>query len=219
MSSQSSHTDRESETDTLVVYSDIVCPFCYLGRASLRSYLDDAEAPPTVEWRLFDLRGHKRGPDGEIDETVADGKDEAYFQRVRENVDRLRQTYDVAMQSFDDLPEVDSWDAQQAALYVQQTADRATFEAFYHATLDAYWRDGADVADPDVLANVGESVGVDGGEIRAAVTDETLARELEARFEAARERGITGIPTFVYDGHAARGAVPPEHLRRLVGGV
>jgi len=34
-----------------------------------------------------------------------------------------------------------------------------------------------------------------------------------------RERGVTGVPTFAYDGHAARGAVPPEQLERLVGDV
>jgi predicted DsbA family dithiol-disulfide isomerase len=39
------------------------------------------------------------------------------------------------------------------------------------------------------------------------------------RFEAAKQRGITGVPTFAYDGHAARGAVPPEHLRRLIEGA
>jgi predicted DsbA family dithiol-disulfide isomerase len=37
-------------------------------------------------------------------------------------------------------------------------------------------------------------------------------------FAAAQRRGVTGVPTFVADGHAARGAVPPEQLERLVEG-
>jgi len=200
--------------DTLAVYSDFVCPFCYLGRAALREYLADADDPPTVEWRLFDLRGYKRGPDGEIRD-VDDGKDEDYFEEARENVARLREQYDVEMQSFDDLPEVDSWDAQQAALYVRQ-AYPDSFETFYHATMDAYWRDGRDIADPDVLAAVAGDVGVPDTEVRDAIVDERLAAELTDRFERAQRRGISGIPTFVYDDHAARGAVPPAHLERLV---
>ena len=205
-------------TETITVYSDFVCPFCYLGRASLREYLDTAEQPPSVEWAFFDLRGHKRGPDGAIDETVDDGKDEAYFEQVRENVTRLREEYDVEMRALDDVPSVDSWDAQQAALFVRQTTDRETFRAFYDAVMDAYWQDGRDIADPDVLAEIAESVGVDPTTVRDATTDETLASELESAFAAAREQGVSGIPTFVANGHAARGAVPPDHLRRLIEG-
>ena len=203
--------------DTLAVYSDFVCPFCYLGRAALREYLADADDPPTVEWRLFDLRGYKRDPEGGFRD-VDDGKDEDYFAEARENVARLREQYGVEMQSFDDVPEVDSWDAQQAALYVQQ-AYPESFDAFYHGTMDAYWRDGRDIADPDVLAAVGEDVGVSGTEVRDAVADERLAAELEDRFDRAQQQGISGIPTFVYGDHAARGAVPPAHLERLVEGT
>jgi predicted DsbA family dithiol-disulfide isomerase len=54
--------------------------------------------------------------------------------------------------------------------------------------------------------------------VRDAVDDDQLERELRERFDAARERGVTGIPTFAYGEHAARGAVPPEQLRRLVDG-
>ena len=205
-------------TDTLTVYSDFVCPFCYLGRASLREFLATADEPPVVEWSMFDLRGHKRGPDGQIDQTVDDGKDEAYFNQVRENVARLKDEYDVPMQPFDELPDVDSWNAQQAALFVRQTADRATYTEFYNTVMDAYWIDGRDIADPEVLASVGDTVGLDGATVRDATDDDRLATELAEAFEAARDRGITGIPTFVADGHAARGAVPPDHLRRLIEG-
>ena len=56
-------------------------------------------------------------------------------------------------------------------------------------------------------------------EIESVLDDEASAEELESAFEAAQQRGITGVPTFVSDGHAARGAVPPEQLKRLVEGV
>ncbi len=203
--------------DTLAVYSDFVCPFCYLGRAALREYLADADDPPAVEWRLFDLRGYKRDPEGGFRD-VDDGKDEDYFAEARENVARLREQYGVEMQSFDDVPEVDSWDAQQAALYVRQ-ASPGSFDSFYHATMNAYWRDGRDIADSDVLADIAEDVGVSGAEVRDAVTDERLEAELEDHFDRAQRRGISGIPTFVSDDHAARGAVPPAHLERLVEGA
>ncbi|PSQ06068.1 disulfide bond formation protein DsbA, partial [Halobacteriales archaeon QS_5_68_33] len=59
---------------------------------------------------------------------------------------------------------------------------------------------------------------LDGEEIREAVDDDERRDDLREAFTEAQRRGITGVPTFVYDGHAARGAVPPEHLERLVEG-
>ncbi len=112
-------------TDALVVYSDYVCPFCYLGKAAMERYREEAADPPEVEWRFYDLRGYKRDESGEIREDVDDGKDDDYF-------------------------------AQES--------------------------------------------------------------ELRERFERAQQAGVSGIPTFVYEGHAARGAIPPEQFERLVDG-
>jgi len=68
-------------------------------------------------------------------------------------------------------------------------------------------------------ADVAEDVGLDPKEIRSAVADEAWHERLEAQFAEAREAGVTGVPTFAYDGYAARGAVPPAQLRRLVEGT
>ncbi|QSG15260.1 DsbA family oxidoreductase [Halapricum desulfuricans] len=206
--------------DRITVYSDYVCPFCYLGRRSLEEYQQTRESELTIDWRPFDLRSHKRGPDGEIDHSVEDGKDDAYFEQVRQNVARLRDEYGAdEMLSLDDLPEdVDSFDAQVASLYVQaEYPDR--WLAFDEAVFEALWVEGRDIGDVDVLADIAEEAGVDGDEIRQAVADEERRDRLRERFTDAQQDGITGVPTFAYDGHAARGAVPSEHLKRLVEGT
>ena len=205
-------------TGTLTVYADYVCPFCYLGRASLDAYREGRETPLNVTWHPFDLRGPKRGPDGALDGDADDGKDEAYFDRVRENVARLREEYDAReMLGIDETPTVDSFDAQVAALSVRE-ADPAAWPAFHDGLFDALWVEGRDVGDPDVLAAVAREAGADPAAVRAAVDDEARRATLCDRFAAAREAGITGVPTFVSGAHAARGAVPPAHLRRLVAG-
>ena len=209
-----------SQTDEpITVYSDYVCPFCYLGRRSLEQYQETREEELAIEWHPFDLRSHKRGPDGEIDHSVEDGKDDSYFDQVRENVKRLKEKYDAdEMLSLDDLPdEVDSFDAQVASVYVD-AEHPAAWRAFDDAIFEALWLDGKNIGDVEVLAALAEDVGLDGGEIRAAVTDEERRDQLRELFAAAQQRGITGVPTFAYDQHAARGAVPPEQLERLVDG-
>ncbi|UPV98852.1 DsbA family protein [Halorussus gelatinilyticus] len=204
--------------DALVVYSDYVCPFCYLGKAAMERYREETDDPPEVEWRFYDLRGYKRGPDGSIDHDVDDGKDDDYFAQVRENVERLKDQYDVEM-DLDFSKDVDSWNAQQAALYVRQTEGEETFLAFHEALFEALWQDGRNIGDPDVLAEIADELGLAPDEIRDATADETLEAELRERFESAQQAGVSGIPTFVYEGHAARGAIPPEQFERLVDGA
>ncbi|MFB6268403.1 MAG: DsbA family protein [Halobacterium sp.] len=204
--------------DKLTVFSDYVCPFCYLGRAAMEEYREQADDPPEVEWAVFDLRGYKRAPDGSIDHDVDDGKDDDYFSEVRENVQRLKDEYDVDM-TLDFSLDVDSWDAQKLSLYIKQSYDEETFLDFHDRTFDALWQDGRDIGDVDVLVELAGEAGVPEDEVRSAVSDDALDDELEARFEEAKELGITGIPTFVYDGHAARGAIPPAQFERLVDGA
>lgn len=210
-----------SQNDTEVtVYSDYVCPFCYLGRQSLDKYEAQRGRDLSIDWRPFDLRSQKRGPDGEIDHSVDDGKDEAYFDQVRENVARLKEEYDAdEMLSLDDLPDdLDSYNAQVASLYVDEEYPE-TWLAFDEAIFEALWVEGRDIGDVDVLTAVAESVGLDGDEIRNAVGDDSLKNRLEDEFRSSQKQGVTGVPTFAYDGHAARGAVPPQQLERLLEGT
>lgn len=205
--------------DCITIYSDYVCPFCYLGRESLQAYQTSRAESVDIEWQPFDLRSHKRGPDGEINDSVEDGKDEAYFEQVSQNVSRLKERYGAQeMLDLDELPEtVDSLNAQVASYYVKQEYPQQWL-AFDEAIFGALWVDGRDIGDIDVLAELADENGLDGDEIRAAIRDEELREQLHAKFSEAHQQGITGVPTFIYEEHSARGAVPPEQLERLVEG-
>src|SRR6056297_3505241 len=202
-------------TEQITVYSDYVCPFCYLGRESLSQYQKMRDEDLEIDWRPFDLRSGKRNPDGTIDHSVDDGKDDEYFEQAKESVRRLQEKYDVEME-LDLATEVDSFNAQIAAYYVAGGYPYGTWLDFDAAVFEALWLDGRDIGEPDVLVALADAVGVDAEEVRSALDDETLREEIEAEWTAAQQQGITGVPTFAYDGYAARGAVPPEQLRRLV---
>ena len=204
--------------ESITVYSDYVCPFCYLGRQSLDRYQDGREEELDVDWRPFDLRSGKRRPDGTIDHDVDDGKDDAYFEQASENVRRLADQYDVEM-AQEIAREVDSLPAQVVSYYLKEHHPYETWLAFDEAVFEALWVDGRDIGDRDLLVDLAEEVGVDGDEVRSALDDDDLRSTLSQRFLDAKNRGVSGVPTFAYDGHAARGAVPPEQLRRLVEGA
>jgi predicted DsbA family dithiol-disulfide isomerase len=233
-----SETEAETETaPTLRVYADYVCPFCYLGYASLSEYREERSEPLETDWHPFDLRAGERRPDGTIDHSAdgvrkslrdfrspseargasEDGKDGAYYEEAKRNVRRLAEEYDVEM-AGELRKDVDSYDAQRVAWRASQEHP-AAFEAFHGAVFEALWQDDRDIGDPAVLADLGTEAGLPDGFVAETLADDDSAVELEAAFEDAREFGITGVPTFVRDDYAARGAVPPEQLRRLVEGI
>ncbi|MFB6072211.1 MAG: DsbA family protein [Halobacterium sp.] len=207
-----------SDADEITVYSDYVCPFCYLGRQSLAEYQATRDDELAIDWRPFDLRAGKRNPDGSIDHDVDDGKDDDYFEEVRENVERLKDEYGAEEMTIDVSRDVDSLNAQVASLYVRETHPE-DWLAFDEAVFEALWEDGRDIGDVDVLAELAADAGLDPGEVRDAVASDEWRDRLEDAFREAREAGVSGVPTFAYDGYGARGAVPPAQLERLVEGT
>jgi predicted DsbA family dithiol-disulfide isomerase len=204
--------------DRITIYSDYVCPFCYLGRQSLSAYQADRDDPLEIDWRPFDLRARKRGPDGGIDPDADDGKDDDYYQQARENVRRLADEYDADM-AQEIATDVDSRPAQVVSYHVSETEPYGTWLAFDEAVFDALWLDGRDIGDREVLVDCATEAGLAASVVDDALADDDLDARIANLFEEAHTQGVTGVPTFAYDGHAARGAVPPAQLSRLVDGT
>lgn len=202
--------------DSVLVYSDYVCPFCYLGRYSLNRYRDACDVPPPIDWHPFDLRAHQRDDDGTIDPAIDDGKSEAYFEQARRNVRRLRDRFGVEM-AGDLFRDVDSRNAQIVSFHVK-TESPARWESFHNAIFDGLWKNGRDIGDPNVLSDIAESVGIDGDRVRSIIRNGETD-PIDRKFEEARQAGITGVPTFVYRNRSISGAVPPAQLERLVEGA
>ena len=206
--------------DHITVYSDYVCPFCYLGKQSLKTFQDGRDEAVPVEWHPYDLRSYKRGPDGELDQSMDMSKSDSYMDQVREKVTRLQDTLDAdEMLSLDERPEnVDSFDAQVASVYVDaEHPDQ--WAAFDDALFEALWVDGRAIGDGDVLAALADDVGLDGAEIRTAVTDEQRRDQVLDLFAAAEERGVSGVPTFSAGETTTSGVASPDELAALVDGV
>jgi len=209
---------EQQASERITVYSDYVCPFCYLGRASLDRYQSGREEPLEIDWRPFDLRSQQRRADGTIDHSVDDGKDDEYFEEAKNGVRRLQEKYDVAM-DLEIATDIDSLPAQIVSYALKGSEEYETWLAFDEAVFDALWQDGRDIGDAAVLADIAESAGIDPDRVDEALADEARREAVHEQFQRAQQQGVTGVPTFAYDGYAARGAVPPEQLARLVDGT
>jgi len=96
------------------------------------------------------------------------------------------------------------------------------FESVHEALYKAYFVDGKNIGQPDVLVSIAASVGLPIEEAREALSERTFKDAVDADWEKARRYGITGVPTFVAGGYKAVGAQPYEtlaHMLRSAGAV
>ncbi len=200
----------------LDIISDISCPWCYVGKA----YLDRAlEAKPdhpfAIEWHPYQLNPEM--PKGGMDrraymEAKFGGKDgavRAYAPLVDHaakagielNLDRIAKQPNTL-----DAHRLIHW----AGLEGRQTA-------MVSALFRALWRDGRDVGDPEVLADLAGEVGLDRAMIRRLLDGDGDAADISARDAHARSRGVSGVPTFVIaNRHVVQGAQPTETWTEII---
>jgi predicted DsbA family dithiol-disulfide isomerase len=89
-------------------------------------------------------------------------------------------------------------------------------EAIHDALFRAYFVDGRNVGDADVLVDVARSVGLDEAKAREVLEKRTHKAAVDADWEKSRLYGVTGVPTFVLGGRGLVGAQPYEVLEQLV---
>jgi len=89
-------------------------------------------------------------------------------------------------------------------------------EAFHDALYRAYFVDARNIGDPEVLADIAQSVGLPAEEARAVLTDRRFKDAVDADWAKSRQYGVTGVPTFVVARYGVVGAQPYEVLEQLL---
>lgn len=194
----------------LDILSDPVCPWCYIGKANLDRALEArADHPLTIEWHPFQLNPDM--PEGGMDrraylEAKFGGKENAVkvYARIAEAAEAAGLRIDFS--AIDRTP--NTIDAHRlihwAGLEGRQTA--AVSRLF-----KAYFEDGRDIGEREVLLDIAQGIGLDAELIRRLFDSDADLDDIRARDEHARQRGVTGVPTFVLaNQHVLPGAQPTD---------
>ena len=180
----------------LDIFSDPVCPWCYIGKANLDRALEaHANHPFEIEWHPFQLNPDMP-PEGadrrDYLEARFGGKQNAaaIYARVSEAAEAAGVT--INFETMNRVP--NTLDAHRlihwAGLEGRQTAMVSTL-------LRAYFRDGKDIGDKATLANLAGDVGMDAVLAARLLASESDRAEIAARDAHARQRGLNSVPTFV----------------------
>jgi predicted DsbA family dithiol-disulfide isomerase len=183
------------------VWSDVICPWCYLGEHRLQLAIDQLAwgEDIAVRWRAYQLdpRAPVEPQDLErvVDRKYGPGAHAAMTTRLTQLGAAEGLEY-----RFDRAQRVNTLDAQRMLLWagdVQPTAQMPLARALFKA----YFTDGRNVADHDVLSRVMVEVGLDDeAGLRTLASASAYLDAVESDREAALERGMTGVPAFVIEG-------------------
>ena len=184
---------------TLRLYTDFVCPFCFIAEASTVPRLL-RELDLTLEWHGFEL--HPETPPGGMPlSALFPGVD---LRLLHERTRRFGARFGVT--GFDPPDRLQS--TRRALAIAELARERGKLEAFRGAAFDGHWRRGANLEADEDLRAIAATAGLDPAEALRAADDPALLARVDARQDEARAEGVRGIPTFIIGDDAVVGCQP-----------
>lgn len=198
------------------IWSDVVCPWCSVGRARFARALEAFEHRDEVEvvWRSFEL-DPAAAPSTEATGGQAELLAAKYgrtLEQAQEMLDQMTATAaaDGLTFRFDRMRGGNTFDAHRL-LHLARV--RGVQHELKEALDTGTFADGLSVSDHDELTRVAVTAGLDEDEVRRVLASDEYADAVRGDVAQARAYGITGVPFFVLDGRfGVSGAQPAEHV-------
>lgn len=194
------------------IWSDIRCPFCYIGKRKFELALEKFQHKNAVkvDWKSFELDPHlKTEPDVKANDHLSEikgiSKEQASgMQEYVKNVAR-----EVGLDFYPDKAVVaNSFNGHRL---IQLAKTKGLANEVEEALFKAHFVEGKNIDDMETLVAVGASVGLDERETAQMLASDTFTQEVRQDEMRARELGINGVPFFVLnDKYAVSGAQSPE---------
>jgi predicted DsbA family dithiol-disulfide isomerase len=188
---------------TIEVFSDFVCPFCYLAEQPLADAVDGTDVQ--IAWQPFELRPEPTPtlrPEGDYMQST-------WQQVVYPMAERMGVPIVLPRVS----PQPYSRLAFEGFAYA---AERGLGQRYTEQIFRAFFVKQRDIGRPEVLTDVAAELGLDGDDFRAGLDTGRYVETHQRALRRARELEITTAPTFLVDGRRVEGVPSAEALHRLL---
>lgn len=189
----------------LVVFSDYVCPFCYIGKTIAQKLVEDYDLH--MEWVGYEINP-RIPPEGLTLEDM--GIDEEYLRIVEDQVKKYADMYGIEIKFPDFLP-----NSRLAIMSTRAAEEEGYFYDFYLRVYDAYWKEGQDIGDEEVLSKLAEEVGFSWDKVEDYL-DSTAESDYQKTLERVKEEEIVEVPTFMIDGKRFQGVKPYTEFQKYL---
>lgn len=194
------------------IWSDIMCPFCYIGKrhfeSALAQFADKEHIE--IEWKSYQL-------DPSMPEVAAESQEDYLVKRKGMNREQVKamlvNVTEMAKKAgleyhLDKSVMVNS---QKAHQLIQFAKTKGLGDQMEEQLFKAYFTDGKNVADIETLTQLGTAIGLDEKELQAAFTDDQYLYQMKQDIQEGENLGVRGVPFFVFDRkYGVSGAQPAE---------
>lgn len=200
----------------LDIFSDPVCPWCYIGKASLQAALREAgDHPFVLEFHPFELNPGlpKEGVDLASYFKGRMGSDEAVAHAHETVAERAREVgLTITRKPGAVLP--NTFDAHRMIHWAGQDGKQlAMVDALFHAN----FVEGLNIGDHEVLADLAQAIGMERAPILRLLQSDADIENIEDRLDHSRRMGVRSVPTFIVGNrHAVQGAQPAELWAKVI---
>lgn len=203
------------------IWSDFVCPFCYIGKRRLEIALNQLPSEVTYEiiFKSFELDPNAaKSYDLSINELIAKKYGISVERATASNQQIIAQAKALGLNyNFTDMKPTNTFDAHRL-VHLAKTygKDQALAERLFKA----YFEESLLLSDIDVLVKLAEDVGIENDVVLNMLHSRDYELDVRSDENAAHSLNITGVPYFIFDGkYAVSGAQPPEVFSEVIAKV
>jgi predicted DsbA family dithiol-disulfide isomerase len=201
------------------IVSDVVCPWCYIGKRRIENALALApDVPVEIHWRPFFLNPWvpREGISRDQYLTVKFGSVEAY-KGIAGRV--VAAAGEEGLLYRPDLVkrQPNTTDCHRLIHWAEHDSSGDKSAAMKQRLMELYFREGGDLTDVNVLVQAAADIGMDADTVRKRLATDEDVELISAQAKDASDKGISGVPTFVFaQKYAVSGAQPAEQLARAI---
>lgn len=196
---------------TVEIWSDVMCPFCYLGKRNFEAAIEQftGKEKVEVEWKSFQLNP-ALGTEGMSTLAYLSQMRGMQEEQVRASFEGIRLAGAEKGLTFH-FDKTVVTNTAAAHRLIQLAKAKGKGDEAEELLFKAHFTDGLNVSDPQVLAGVGKELGLSAAEVESAQEDPRYQEGLDKDLYEARQIGVRGVPFFVFDRkYAVSGAQPVE---------
>ena len=203
---------------TVDIVSDVMCPWCYIGKRRLEQALETLDGVDVaVQWRPYQL-DPTLPPEGrdrkEYLENKFGGPEKAKEIYTRIEEAGRGEDLDFKFSAIKVSPNtIDSHRVIRWAINEGEEVQGRLVERLFQL----YFMEGGNIGDHDVLADAATEAGMDGGVVRSLLATDKDRDAVEKEIATAQQMGVTGVPCFIIDSkYAVVGAQEPSHIAEAI---
>ena len=189
----------------ITVYSDYICPFCYVGHHRLQRLRDSYDLK--INWCFLEIHPEISAETEPVDSLSYPAEQ---WQKMLEKLERIAKEENIALSSLDFITN------SRDALLLSEATKQCGRDVFYHlheSLFRAYFVDNINIGDRHRLREIATGCNVSEDIIESAWNDERYSKRLLENFNSARQHHIQSVPSFIFGNNVLTGVVPESTFR------